>query len=71
MNYQIITIQIIISILLITSIMLQPKSGGLGSAFGSQTQQHTKRGFEKVLFNFTIILGIAFVISSLASIFLA
>lgn len=59
-------IQIIISIILISLILLQAKGAGLGSAFGGQSQTyHSKRGVEKVVFYGTISAGIIFVIISL------
>jgi preprotein translocase subunit SecG len=57
---------IIVSIVLTGMILLQSRSGGLGSAFGGDnTSIHrTRRGFDKLLFQATI--GTAFVFFSLA-----
>lgn len=55
-------VQIVISVLLITVIILQAKGTGLGSAFGGGGSYHTKRGAEKFLFTATIVLGVAFVV---------
>lgn len=55
--------QIIVSALLVTVILLQPSSAGIGGAFGGSDGMQafrTKRGFEKFLFIATIILGIVF-----------
>lgn len=71
MNYTLTSIQIIISVLLITVIMLQPKNGGFGSGPASDQNTHTRRGFEKVLFKLTFILAVFFIFTSLANIFLA
>ena len=60
---QILTIvQILISIFLVASILLQQKGSGLGSTFGGDgsTGYSTRRGVEKVLFYSTIILALAF-----------
>ena len=59
-------VQIILAISLIGSILLQVKSAGLGSAFGgSDTSIYTsRRGVDKVLFQFTIALAIVFLITS-------
>ena len=60
-------IQILLSILLITVVLLQRSDAGLGGAFGGGDDfsgGHTKRGAEKILFNTTIILGILFVASA-------
>ena len=73
-NTQILPIaQIVLSVLLIGAILLQQKGGGLGSAFGGMggSSYHTKRGFEKVLFFSTIILGILFTVSTVASLVLS
>jgi len=62
-------IQIIISILLITAILLQQRGTGLGGAFGGAGEVYqTKRGVEKFLFILTIILSIIFLGTALANI---
>ena len=64
-------IQLIISVLLIIVILLQNKGTALGGVFGgSNTVFLTKRGIEKKLFIFTIILAVLFFAISLASILL-
>ncbi len=63
MNTNIITIvQIVLSILLISAILIQQKGSGLGSAFGGESGNlySTKRGVEKILFYATIVLAVAF-----------
>ena len=58
--------QIIVSILLITSILLQNRGAGVGGIFGGSGGVYlTKRGIEKKLFVLTIILAIIFVLLSL------
>ena len=60
---QILTIvQILISIFLFISILLQQKGSGLGSTFGGDggTGYSTRPGVEKILFYSTIILALAF-----------
>ncbi|MDI3496116.1 MAG: preprotein translocase subunit SecG [Patescibacteria group bacterium] len=61
--------QVVIAILLMVVILMQNRESGVGGIFGGSGSgvYLTKRGFEKKLFNFTIILAIAFVIISLAS----
>lgn len=55
------TIQIIISVLLIISILLQNRGAGLGETFGgSGNIYQTKRGFDKFLFTITVILAVLF-----------
>ena len=59
-------IQIIVSALLMTVILLQSKGTGLGRAWGGEGGfYHTKRGVEKVLFIATMILALVFFISSI------
>ena len=58
--------QIVISVALVLIILLQVKGGGLGGIFGqADTVYRTKRGVEKTLFQFTIILVVLFVAISL------
>ncbi len=59
-------IQIILGILLVLVIIIQQKGAGMGSAFGADLSFYrTKRGAEKLLFYATIILSVAFILSSL------
>lgn len=54
-------IQIIVSIMLIATVLLQQKGVGLGSAFGGSSNIYsTKRGVDKVLFRATIVLSVLF-----------
>jgi len=54
---------IIVSIALVLSILFQVKGGGLGGIFGqADTVYRTKRGVEKTLFQFTVVLAVLFVI---------
>lgn len=62
MQKGIIIAQIIISLLLIVSILLQNRGSGLSSVFGGGGGIYrTKRGLEKILFAGTIVLVILFV----------
>lgn len=59
-------LQILISIVLISLILLQAKGTGLGSTFGGQSQAyHSKRGVERVVFTSTIIFSVLFVFISI------
>ncbi|MBI4038421.1 preprotein translocase subunit SecG [Candidatus Daviesbacteria bacterium] len=65
MNAAISAIQIILGILLVLVIIIQQKGSGLGSAFGGDLGFYrTKRGAEKLLFYATIVLSVAFILSS-------
>jgi protein translocase SecG subunit len=61
-------LQIILSVLLITGIVMQTSAAGLGGAFGGSDSvdagYHTRRGFDKVLFNGTLVIAILFAIVS-------
>lgn len=66
--------QIVLSIVLIALILLQRSEAGLGGAFGgndgfSTGHHNTRRGFEKTLFNATIVVALLFVIASFLSFF--
>ncbi len=53
--------QIIVSVILMTAILLQQSSAGVGGALGGGDEgsfHHTRRGFEKFLFYLSIVLGI-------------
>lgn len=54
-------LQIIVSIILVTAILLQQSGAGVGGALGGgdgSSFHHTRRGFEKFLFILSIVLGI-------------
>jgi len=56
-------VQIIISLILSVLILLQAKGVGLGHTMGSQAY-HSKRGMEVIIFRFTIIIAVTFVVLS-------
>ncbi len=60
-------IQIILAVILIASILLQRSSAGIGALGGGESVDagyHTRRGFEKILFNATIVFAVVFVVVS-------
>jgi preprotein translocase subunit SecG len=60
--------QIVISIGLMASILLQARGAGLSSAFGGDSAVYrSRRGIEKRLFQFTVVLAVLFGVFSLAS----
>ena len=62
-------VQILVSSILILVILLQVKGGGLGGIFGQETSVfRTRRGLEKTIFQFTIILVVIFIIISMLSV---
>jgi protein translocase SecG subunit len=62
-------IQIVLSILLVVTILIQKSQAGVGGSFGGNDNFnagfHSRRGFEQKLFYTTIAIAILFVISSL------
>ena len=57
---------IIVSAGLIASILLQARGAGLGQVFGGDSSVYrSRRGVEKRLYQFTILLGVLFAIVSL------
>ena len=60
--------QIIVSIGLIASVLLQARGTGLSGAFGGDSAVYrSRRGVERRLWQFTIVLVILFAVFSLAS----
>ena len=63
--------QIIVSVLLIISILLQRRGQALGGTFGGGGEFYlARRGLEKKLFFITIFLGILFIALALAGLIL-
>ena len=62
--------QIVISIALIVAIVLQSKGAGLGGLTGATEGSvfRARRGVEKLLFNITIGLAIAFFVTSILNV---
>ncbi len=58
--------QMVLAVALTLALLLQVRGGGLGGIFGqADTVYRTKRGLEKTLFQFTIVLIVLFVVISL------
>ena len=58
--------QMVLSVTLVLILLLQVRGGGLGGIFGQpDTVYRTKRGVEKTLFQFTIIIVILFITISM------
>ncbi|MFA6404695.1 MAG: preprotein translocase subunit SecG [Candidatus Paceibacterota bacterium] len=64
-------IQIILSVILVSAILLQRTGSQVGGAFGGgdnlSSAHHTRRGMEKWLFRITIVVAILFALSALIS----
>ncbi|MBU0618922.1 preprotein translocase subunit SecG [Patescibacteria group bacterium] len=57
--------QIIVALLLISTILLQSEGSGLSSVLGGSQFYGTRRGVEKVVFGSTVALAIIFILLSL------
>ncbi|OGN27087.1 MAG: preprotein translocase subunit SecG [Candidatus Yanofskybacteria bacterium RIFCSPLOWO2_01_FULL_49_17] len=65
-------VQIVLSVLLMASILLQQKGSGLSATFGGGGMEYsTKRGAEKVIFYATIVIAVLFIVSAIISVRLA
>lgn len=67
-------IQIILAILLVAAILMQKSENNAGGVFGGSDNwnaaYHSRRGFEKIIFNATIVIAVLFAIASLAALLL-
>jgi preprotein translocase subunit SecG len=67
-----IILQILISVLLITLILVQARGAGLGEAWGGSSEFFvSRRGMEKIIFVATVILAALFLLSSFISLLLS
>jgi preprotein translocase subunit SecG len=65
------TIMLGSAILLVVAILLQQRGASLGAGFGGSSELYTtRRGFDKNLFEATIIFSVIFVLTILAGILL-
>jgi len=70
MQNTLLILQIILSVVITGSILLQAQGSGLGSTWGGGGETyHTKRGLEKVLIYVTIGSIVLFIALSLTSLF--
>jgi len=60
--------QILVSVLIVFVILIQVKEGGSGLFGSAQSSIRTRRGLEKTLFQFTIILTVVFLGISILSV---
>lgn len=60
-------IEIVLAVLLMTSILLQQRGTGLGGAFGSEGFTYrSRRGVERLLYQSTIVISVLFVSIAIA-----
>ena len=60
--------QLLVSVALMASILMQSRGAGLGATFGGDSSVYrSRRGIEKRLFQFTVVLALLFVIFSVAA----
>jgi preprotein translocase subunit SecG len=60
-------IQVVLSVILITGILMQSKTSGLSGAFGGDDSSgsfQTRRGLEKTIFHATIVVAVLFTVVS-------
>lgn len=60
-------VQLIVSITLVLVILMQVRETGSGLFGSSQASYRTRRGVEKTLFQFTIVLAVVFLLISILS----
>jgi preprotein translocase subunit SecG len=62
--------QILIALMVVVVILAQVRGGGLGGIFGGSGESafRTRRGIERTLFRFTIVLVVVFIILSMLSV---
>ena len=60
--------QILVSIILVLIILMQVREAGTGFFGSTQASFRTRRGLEKSLFQFTIILAVVFLLMSIISV---
>lgn len=61
--------QIVLSLLIVGAILLQAQGSGISPVLGGGGEHyHTRRGIEKVLFGFTIVGIVLFIVLSLANV---
>ena len=58
-------IQIAISVILVTVILVQVRGQGVGLFGGGESSFRTRRGIERTLFQFTIVLVVIFIVTSI------
>ena len=60
--------QVLVSIVLVAVILMQVREAGSGFFGSAQSTFRTRRGLEKTLFQFTIVLAVVFLVMSIVSV---
>lgn len=60
--------QLMVSILIVLVILAQVKESGSGLFGSAQSTFRTRRGLEKTLFEFTVVLAVVFLVVSILSV---
>ena len=60
--------QILVSVVLVIVVLMQVRETGSGLFGSAQASYRTRRGLEKSLFQFTIVLAVVFLIMSIISV---
>lgn len=68
MKNAILALQIVVSLLLVGSILVQTKGTGFGRVWGTSGVSFARRGLEKLIFKATFVLAVLFVILALLQI---
>ena len=61
-------VQIVVSLILMAVILIQVKGQGSGFFGAAESSYHTRRGMEKMLFQFTIFMVLVFICVSIVSV---
>ena len=68
MRSVLLALQIVVSVLLVSAILVQTKGTGFGRVWGSGGVSFARRGLEKLIFKATFLLAALFVIFALIQI---
>ena len=61
-------VQIVVAVLLVVVVLLQVRGQGVGLFGSAESSYRTRRGVEKTLFQFTIVLIVIFLTTSILSV---
>ena len=60
--------QIVVAVILVIVVLLQVRGQGTGLFGSAESSYRTRRGLEKTLFHFTIVLVVVFITASIISV---